>query len=55
MPGADAQEALIRQTYRLAGIDEDDFGQTGFFEMHGTGTVVGDKLETTAAARVFGG
>ena len=54
MPGVDAQEALMRQAYGLAGIDESDYVRTGFFELHGTGTVVGDKLETTAAARVFG-
>jgi len=52
-PGVDAQEALVRQAYQLAGID--DYGETGFFELHGTGTVVGDRLETKAAARVFGG
>lgn len=52
MPGIDAQEALMRHTYKMAGIN--DYSQTGFFEMHGTGTVVGDKLETNAAARVFG-
>lgn len=52
-PGIDSQEALVRHAYKLAGID--DFSETGFFELHGTGTVVGDKIEANAAARVFGG
>lgn len=53
MPSADAHERLIRQAYQAAGIQ--DFSQTAFFECHGTGTPVGDPLETSAVARVFGG
>ncbi|KAF2814498.1 polyketide synthase [Mytilinidion resinicola] len=52
-PGIDSQEALVRHAYKLAGIG--DYAETGFFELHGTGTVVGDKIEANAAARVFGG
>ncbi|KAF1843632.1 polyketide synthase [Cucurbitaria berberidis CBS 394.84] len=52
-PGLDAQEALVRHAYKLAGIEK--YSETGFFELHGTGTVVGDKIEANAAARVFGG
>lgn len=51
-PSSDSQEALIRTTYNLAGIT--DFSDTGFVECHGTGTPVGDPIETNAIARVFG-
>ncbi|KAI0096719.1 fatty acid synthase S-acetyltransferase [Nemania sp. FL0031] len=51
-PSTDAQEALIRQAYELAGIT--DFSETGMVECHGTGTVIGDPIETKAVARVFG-
>lgn len=52
VPSSDSQEALIRRAYEIAGIP--DLGQTGFFECHGTGTAVGDPIETEAVARVFG-
>lgn len=52
MPSATAQEALIRQAYRVAGIA--DFANTGLFECHGTGTYAGDPIETEAIAAVFG-
>lgn len=51
-PSSEAQEALIRRAYAVAGIK--DFAQTAFIECHGTGTQVGDPLETAAVARVFG-
>lgn len=51
-PSTAAQEALIRHTYKLAGIE--DVNQTAFVECHGTGTPVGDPLETNAVANVFG-
>jgi acyl transferase domain-containing protein len=51
-PSPKAQEALIRRAYAVAGIS--DFSQTGFVECHGTGTQVGDPLETAAVASVFG-
>lgn len=50
-PNALAHEALIRSCYRTAGIE--DLGQTAHFECHGTGTPVGDPIETLAVARVF--
>lgn len=51
-PSPEAQEALIRRAYDVAGIR--DFSQTAFVECHGTGTQVGDPLETAAVAKVFG-
>ena len=51
-PNAVAQEALIRQTYASAGLNLAD---TKVVELHGTGTVVGDPLETAAIAQCFGG
>ena len=51
-PSIDAQEALMRRAYQVAGIE--DFSQTGFIECHGTGTPIGDPIETKAVARVFG-
>ena len=51
-PSTESQEALIRKAYELAGIT--DFSQTAFAECHGTGTSVGDPIETNAIARVFG-
>ncbi|KAK1624733.1 putative polyketide synthase [Colletotrichum phormii] len=52
-PSRESQEELIRRTYRAANIPNP--GDTGFVECHGTGTTVGDPLETTAVGRVFGG
>lgn len=51
-PSPVVQEALIRQAYRQAGIE--DLSATAFFECHGTGTPVGDPIETTAVASCFG-
>lgn len=51
VPNPVAHEALIRQAYQNAGLD---FGDTGFFECHGTGTAVGDPLEVEAVAKCFG-
>lgn len=51
-PNATAQETLIRQTYELAGLD---LSETKVVELHGTGTPVGDPLETAAIAACFGG
>ena len=53
MPSTNAHEKLIRRAYEVAQID--DLSQTAFFECHGTGTSVGDPLESNAVARVFGG
>lgn len=53
MPSSTAQEALIRRTYSQAGL-HDKMGETAFVECHGTGTAVGDPLETAAVAQCFG-
>lgn len=52
VPSSEAQEALIRRAYRLAGIS--NFGETAMVECHGTGTPTGDPIEANAVARVFG-
>lgn len=51
-PSQESQVDLIRKAYKHAGIG--DIQETGFFECHGTGTVVGDAVETAAVAEVFG-
>nr|QHD56300.1 polyketide synthase [Curvularia sp. IFB-Z10] len=51
-PNGYAHEAMIRLAYKQAGIT--DFSKTAYFECHGTGTSVGDPIETGAVARVFG-
>ncbi|KAJ5604827.1 hypothetical protein N7510_009981 [Penicillium lagena] len=51
-PDVDSQERLMREAYSRAHIH--DMSQTAFVECHGTGTKVGDLVETTAIARVFG-
>lgn len=50
-PSPEAQEAMIRRAYEVAGID--DFSQTPFIECHGTGTAVGDPLEVAGVASIF--
>jgi acyl transferase domain-containing protein len=52
-PDIDSQERLICDAYSRAGIR--DISETAFVECHGTGTKVGDQVETTAIARAFGG
>ena len=52
VPSSDAQEALIRRAYQVAGIE--DFSRTAFVECHGTGTKIGDPVEATAVGRIFG-
>lgn len=49
-PSAAGQEAVIRETYRNAGLP---FGDTAYFECHGTGTSVGDPIEVAAIGSVF--
>ncbi|CRJ92526.1 hypothetical protein BN1723_008504 [Verticillium longisporum] len=49
MPNGSAQEKLMRQVYRNAGLDPSD---CGYVEAHGTGTKVGDPLEATAIHNV---
>lgn len=53
-PNPEAQAALIRNTYRHAGISADEMSRTAMVECHGTGTVVGDAVEACALANVFG-
>ncbi|KAH8695168.1 putative polyketide synthase [Talaromyces proteolyticus] len=50
LPNPDSQEALIRQTYRKAGLS---MVPTRFFEAHGTGTSVGDPNEAKALGSSF--
>ncbi|KAI9929850.1 hypothetical protein ASPWEDRAFT_100309 [Aspergillus wentii DTO 134E9] len=50
-PGSKAQESLIRRAYQKACID--NVLETGFFECHGTGTIVGDTSETSVVANIF--
>ncbi|KAK7997610.1 hypothetical protein PG989_005650 [Apiospora arundinis] len=52
VPDKNAQAALIRQAYGLAGIS--DISETAMVECHGTGTAVGDPIETAAVASCFG-
>ncbi|KAI4601070.1 putative PKS/NRPS-like protein biosynthetic cluster [Pestalotiopsis sp. 9143b] len=49
-PSTSAQDALIRKTYQLAGLD---VAETAFCECHGTGTAVGDPLEAMAIANIW--
>ncbi|KAL2843708.1 hypothetical protein BJY01DRAFT_248483 [Aspergillus pseudoustus] len=49
-PSLLAQEKLIRDVYRTAGLSLD---KTCYVEAHGTGTPVGDPIETTAVGRSF--
>lgn len=51
LPNGDAQEALLRQVYRNAGIEPD---RLGYLEAHGTGTAVGDPIECAAIGRALG-
>ncbi|KAL9091407.1 MAG: hypothetical protein Q9165_004793 [Trypethelium subeluteriae] len=50
-PSVEAQEALIRETYRKAKLD---LAEVDFVEGHGTGTGVGDPVEIQAFGRTFG-
>lgn len=50
-PNGTAQTAVIRKAYENAGIS--DLETTGYFECHGTGTPIGDRIETRAVADVF--
>ncbi|MEV6561010.1 polyketide synthase [Nocardia sp. NPDC051756] len=51
VPSAAAQAQLIAKTLEAASISAD---LIGMIEGHGTGTAVGDPLELTALARVYG-
>ncbi|KAL9076681.1 MAG: hypothetical protein Q9157_003571 [Trypethelium eluteriae] len=51
-PSSASHEALMRRSHKLAGIR--DVSNTAMIECHGTGTYIGDPLESMAVARVFG-
>lgn len=50
-PNAGAQEHMLRQIYRRAGVAP---STVDYVEAHGTGTPVGDREEAVALAAVFG-
>lgn len=50
-PSQQAQQTLIRDTYKKAGLD---LATTAFVEAHGTGTAMGDPIEAQALGSVFG-
>ncbi|KAJ5081201.1 hypothetical protein N7456_013439 [Penicillium angulare] len=49
-PSSKMQARLIEETYRKAKLD---MAATRYFEAHGTGTAVGDPIETSAIGSVF--
>ncbi|MCJ1250983.1 hypothetical protein MMC30_008213 [Trapelia coarctata] len=49
-PNIIAQENLIRETYSTAGLSMEP---TRYFEAHGTGTSIGDPVESTALGSAF--
>jgi len=51
VPNPDAQIALMRQVYERAGIPVSDID---YLEAHGTGTAVGDPIETRAIGAALG-
>ena len=51
VPSATAQEALLTKVYAKAGIRADDIS---YIEAHGTGTAVGDPIETRALGAALG-
>ena len=51
VPNRDAQARLIEDTYHKAGIHPDE---VDYMEAHGTGTAVGDPIETEAIGRALG-
>ena len=50
-PSSESHELMIRRAYKVARLP---LSGTAFVECHGTGTAVGDPLETSAVANVFG-
>ncbi|KAJ5425434.1 hypothetical protein N7465_000504 [Penicillium sp. CMV-2018d] len=50
-PSQSAQEALIRECYKRAGLDPRD---TAYIEAHGTGTITGDTTELSAIGAALG-
>ncbi|KAF4592341.1 polyketide synthase [Ophiocordyceps camponoti-floridani] len=52
IPSGEQHEVLMRRAYQQAGIA--DLSETAFIECHGTGTSVGDPIETNAIANCVG-
>jgi len=52
VPNELAQEKLVRQVLKRAGVDPDE---VGYVETHGTGTQLGDPIEVGALSSVFRG
>lgn len=50
-PSREAQEALLQEAYRAAGIPP---GSVQYVEAHGTGTLLGDLMEARALGAVIG-
>ncbi|KAI4247300.1 MAG: hypothetical protein LQ352_006197 [Teloschistes flavicans] len=50
-PSPEGQEAVMRRAYEAAGGLDPDL--TGYCEVHGTGTAVGDPLEVSAVGKLF--
>lgn len=53
VPSVESHAALMRRSHEVAGIT--DLSKTAMIECHATGTPIGDPLEATAVAEVFGG
>ena len=51
IPRAKAQEKLMSEVYQQAGIDSNEID---YLEAHGTGTAVGDPIETKAISQALG-
>ena len=51
VPSSEAQSALLKQTYSRAGIAPSEID---YIEAHGTGTAVGDPIETHALGEALG-
>lgn len=50
LPSRQAQSCLIKAAYERGGLDP---AATRYFEAHGTGTPVGDPIETRAIGAIF--
>ena len=51
-PSSESHQDMMRRAYQMAGIPSNSLAP--YVECHGTGTAVGDPLETSAIASVFG-